>query len=399
MNLTRLHQTAALFEKLAFDTLPPQLLSFVVNQASQRPTNKELDSWIEANQTTLSTIRNVKWRVPMGRDLWGDHGAVHILLTQNSNPPPEYEARSSAFLRGSKPFPNLYVHQMMPAWGRANPWDKAETETVNLPRQYVPYAYLGQAFAEIMRVDFADIIKDTIEFIHDHKAKLDYIARGFGGTPILLGSGSDGSAFSVGRDRVLKIFRDRSAYEAARAAQKRLWEGGNLARTEAMIHDVGEIGDFLGNQIFYYVIERMKPVKNYDMMDVGAPLSMLLELIRVQMRANRSVLNRLRKMVHHPRIGETVKMVAARITKRVQQYIADNKHMKAGMRSIVGAIGEELEPDWLEKLVEEILVKWMTGRTDLSTSNLGISGGRLSYYDPAFDEKSVPKDTEEMVRI
>ena len=44
-----------------------------------------------------------------------------------------------------------------------------------------------------------------------------------------------------------------------------------------------------------------------------------------------------------------------------------------------------LQDDWLEKLCEELIIKYLTGRTDTHLGNLGVTRyGYLRYFDPAF---------------
>ena len=44
-----------------------------------------------------------------------------------------------------------------------------------------------------------------------------------------------------------------------------------------------------------------------------------------------------------------------------------------------------LNKTWLQSFVEEILMKYLTGRTDLHLGNLGVTSyGELRYFDPSF---------------
>lgn len=46
-----------------------------------------------------------------------------------------------------------------------------------------------------------------------------------------------------------------------------------------------------------------------------------------------------------------------------------------------------LKPNWLKTFAEEVLMKYLTNRTDLHTGNLGITEyGLLRYFDPSFKE-------------
>ena len=46
-----------------------------------------------------------------------------------------------------------------------------------------------------------------------------------------------------------------------------------------------------------------------------------------------------------------------------------------------------LKDNWLENLIEEIIHKINTGRTDLHTGNIGVTNyGQLRFFDPVFVE-------------
>lgn len=103
---------------------------------------------------------------------------------------------------------------------------------------------------------------DINQFIIENKETIDKIRSMFHKAPKLLGEGADGVVFDIG-GLVLKIFKNHFSFEAACEAMDRLYENPELAKTEAMIYDIDVLGHILGNEIYYYITEKMTTTDNF----------------------------------------------------------------------------------------------------------------------------------------
>ena len=55
------------------------------------------------------------------------------------------------------------------------------------------------------------------------------------------------------------------------------------------------------------------------------------------------------------------------------------------IKSINESLKDSLNSDWLQFLIEEITLKYLTGRGDLHSGNLGLTNyGVFRYFDPSW---------------
>jgi hypothetical protein len=220
-------------------------------------------------------------------------------------------------------------------------------------------------------------IKLITDFVHENKTKINSLRKWFTKTPEFLGAGVDGSAFDVG-NYVLKIFSSASAYNAAMEAWERLHKTPALARTEAMIYDVGELGVCAGHMIYYYVMEKMTAVRGKYDNSISKELRPLIRQIAYDLM-HKSHLKYFKEQKLEP---EVLKKEVDKISAEVSSTFKDDRHVEA-----INEWEPNLKPTWLPTLVEEIAMKFLTNRNDLHTGNIGVTNnGEFRYFDPAYGE-------------
>ncbi len=215
------------------------------------------------------------------------------------------------------------------------------------------------------------------DFVNENKIKINSLRKWFTKIPEFLGAGVDGSAFDVG-NYVLKIFSSASAYNSAMEAWERLHKNPALAKTEAMIYDVGELGECSGNMIYYYVMEKMTAVRGKHDNSISRELRPLIRQIAYDLM-HKSHLKYFKKQNLEP---EALKKEVDKISAKVSLTFKDDRHVEA-----INEWDPTLKPTWLPTLIEEIAMKFLTNRNDLHTGNIGVTNnGEFRYFDPAYGE-------------
>jgi len=124
-----------------------------------------------------------------------------------------------------------------------------------------PYKWFIDVLDHFFGVNITDnnFKQDLLEFINANQEAFNSIRRAFNiSQPKILGFGSDGIALDIG-DKVLKIFTREMAYEDAMEAWERLYKNPDLAKTEAMMYEVGKFKNTekltkTDVPLFYYII-------------------------------------------------------------------------------------------------------------------------------------------------
>ena len=243
---------------------------------------------------------------------------------------------------------------------------------------------------------FIDSIKGWIDqtklekFISEKKSVLDYLLGQCAKPPVFLGQGTEGSVFDIGGQRVLKILANNTyAYQKALESIDRLHTSHRLGKTEAMIYDAGIVGEFDRNTYYYILMEKMQPVSNFpnERRKLRSVMTKISDVIDTE-----PVFKKLRDVVK----GDTPyseKTIDKFIKRFIPQMVA--KIDKLYSEYYLKELGENLNlsDKWLERIIEELIVKYITGRTDLHLGNLGITKSReLRYFDPTYkpsDEISI----------
>lgn len=272
---------------------------------------------------------------------------------------------------------------------------KLEEESIILGTDIIPQLYLIKAYMFDKPIlgkqlayneflftalkSFGFHSKEIAKFYYNNEKKINNLRQHFEHSPKYLGGGQDGIAFLIGKSLVLKIFTQNYAYEKAKEAMERLYKHPLLAKTEAMIYDVDTLGSIEGNNIYYYIIERMEPAESHPN---EFTLDTLLKIIKYEILNSKYILEPLASKIHNKNQHKFVFLTIQKVVKQIEMHIREDysekiKELEEGY--------ELTKANWLSNLIEELILKRLTGRLDLHTGNIGVTNmGELRYFDPAF---------------
>lgn len=348
------------------------------------PTNQQWQSWIEKNRNIISSLIKIRgWHEYMGNiSAQTLNHTLLVIKKQHTIEKPDqaFDIMSESILQASPPIPTLYVLERT---FFASPYAPPR----NIPIELAHEGYLIDALRQMV----GGKENDLLQFIKDNKAKIDSIRRFFSKTPKMLGKGSDGIAFDIGGGKVLKIFTDLTSLQKAVEAMHRLHKEPALAKTEAMIYDAGRLGQYRvenkwgradKRDIYYYIIEKMKPIRNIND-DAAKIMRDILDMIKFEVEQSDDVKwNNLKLKITNPKLHEEVKKEVAQEAETIHNHIVRNfPYITKKVEEFVSG----LRQGWLKSYIEEVLMKFLTGRTDLAMRNLGLTGyGEFRYFNPAY---------------
>lgn len=233
--------------------------------------------------------------------------------------------------------------------------------------------------------------------ITDNKNKLDHIIKFFEYAPKMLGRGVDGMAFDVGHNRVLKLFFSPFAFEKSLQAQQTLFNKSPEAHTEAMIYDLGQLKN-KNESIYYYIMEKMEPInlnlrnqikqekdpdKKKDLQNKAKrsqkAIFTIMNVAFAFYGNHLTTFNKIKPWAMFPHKHDKFKNELQTL---VRYLLMQKDDLLSELKQEFENENPDLQPDWLEKFIEEVFVKLMTGRDDLHSGNLGINKQRyVRYFD------------------
>lgn len=168
-------------------------------------------------------------------------------------------------------------------------------------------------------------------------------------------------------------------------AQRRLHENPETAKTEAMIYDVGELGIFSRTPIYYYIIEKMKPVKSLDP-EVKPNLQFLVtKIVKIIEDEKENKWKKYKTSIKDKTKSATIMSEVKNFSEQLASSLKKSDALK--IEIIEYLLPRRLNENWLPHLIEEILMKYLTGRYDLHMGNIGLTNyGVFKYFDPAFQD-------------
>jgi hypothetical protein len=348
--------------------------------------HEQLLSWVKKNRSVLENIKGNDWRLVQEAgnlylrtfENWDYSGprdiGIFSFIGKTSTPPKSIDASEISLLQNDGPIPNLWFF-------------RGPEEGANIALQTTPETahenWLITALSSLLsKMPDGSFLNDVADFIKENKVTIDKIRRHFAvSNPQVLGQGADGVALAISPSLVLKIFRSEGSLKHALRAMERLHKNPDLAKTEAMIYDAGKLGELNRYSIYYYIIERMKPVDKMSS-TVYSALARVIDDFRGGAYSKIDV-GKYKRLLKDPKNLPEVKMAI----KEAAQILARDVKSRLGdrVKMIEQELDGKIKSDWLESLAEEIIVKYLTGRTDLHMGNIGFTGyGHFRYYDPVY---------------
>jgi len=370
------------FAKIEIDYTLESNLSRIINKSIP---SKNLQKWVEKNLSFLKDfVVNRSMVLPSGILRFSttskhNNKPVWAIISTDPKLVDNYDIISSSLLSGEGVIPNLWLYL-----GTFSDESMGLIVSYELAHDDFILISLSSMFYEVGD----KLIRNAEAFYKNNKSKIESLKKMFKTRPKLLGRGDDGVAFSIGPNLVLKIFKDNFSYLKAQEAMQRLHKMPELAKTEAMIYDIGTLGEYRGYPIYYYIMEKMTPVRSLDI-DILYNVRVITGAIGdyIYMRSKEGKLLSIKNNIEKYMATKSTREELLQSLKEMNRFAERFIKMKYGdvISQINESLKDKLNPNWLQLLIEEITIKYLTGRGDLHAGNLGLTNyGVFRYFDPSF---------------
>ncbi len=142
-----------------------------------------------------------------------------------------------------------------------------------------------------------------------------------------------------------------------------------------MIYDTQELPNFNNKKIYYYIMEKMRPINSLDQFTYQNIRSVIATIYNNVI----SDFVEVGKLKENMDVNEISKFIMKNIIK-FKKIITDKYGVKF-LKSIKQD-NTTLKDNWFELLVEEISIKLLTGRNDLHGGNIGLTNfGEFRFFD------------------
>jgi len=387
-----LYQAFALVSLAGIDPetkLDTYFMSVLGKVVFQSPSPEEWKRWAELNQSALGRVGQEPWwnfageSMSISMETLPDGRTPFFTIKNTSDPPEEHptspqviKINQTSLLKGYGSIPNTWLFKG---------YEMYEAAEQPLPPDLMHDAFLASFILDVDDHANADNFQAIRQFIKDNKVKIDKLRSSFRKSPVYLGGGEDGSAFDIGGGAVLKVFKGEAGFRAALQAMERLHKTPQLAKTEAMIYDAGELGTLntprFSGSIYYYIQEKMTPIRALGSEELLEALRKIIGVFASMFVREKYRWEQLKTRMDEPGSAADIQTDVKKGAQRMATYVKDRYAEDAGW---VSSKIKDLNPNWLPLLAEEIIMKYLTGRTDLHLGNLGLTGyGELRYFDPA----------------
>ena len=349
--------------------------------------NDRWQNYLNANQTALGKMEDADWfvsKVANQPALTVRYGSRDLYILDKPEPNiPNFEVQRRSVLRGSGGIPTLYLLL-------------GKYIQTPLPVDVSQDGWLVEALEGMFDLEDDDI-EAANKFVRDNRFVINKLRANFSQTPKELGSASDGLVFDIGLGRVLKVFTDRLSLLKAMESLNKLHKANSMAKTEAMIYDVGRLGAFQSppakwgdrkspREIYYYLMEKMTPVADIGGAGNGYLMNDLRKILgevgHSLQEDEDGVWYELRNKMEYGK-GEHDAEIKKHVVDEANRWAHYFQSARAKTIRAIEARIPGLRKGWLASYIEEIMMKFLTRRGDLHMGNLGLTGyGDLRYFDP-----------------
>jgi hypothetical protein len=373
---------AAAFEKkvksLVSNQETPLLIKQISSQFNINPTKDQWESWLATNATVLGNIAlSEKWNNDRANNyLILQAGINKYIISDDPNLEiPFFDISGVSILKAVPPIKTLWLY-----FGIRSQYD----QKLVLNKQLASDAWLDVALHEMFEVERRrkELFQD---FLFKNKTAIDKLRKSFAvANPLFIGGGADGAAFDIGNGKVLKLFQDDFAYQKTKEAFDRLHKNPASAKTEIMIYDVGILGKYMGfDNVYYSIMEKVSMLPKMEWAKIYTILKFVIDKIKEENKINSRWKFLKSSFNDKPDTSEALSKII-----RNDAIKLANEFTKLRGKNFVEKIQAalpKLKSNWLEIYIEEIIMKYLTGRVDLHFGNLGITDyGELRYFDPAY---------------
>ena len=354
--------------KLKYENTSDSFTAMLRNYSNSKLTQPQIKQWIELNKTALQYLPWKDWDLGYCPLSFCPTTVAEIRLS--SIPEPNQYIKSSSILKSIYPIPTLFLNIVE---------EQILKDTEKLPKSLSHDLWLFEALQSLRVLQYPE---DFTPWVKENSKIINSIRQSFAHTPKFLGAGADGNAYDIGNGKVLKIFLSEAAFKKAKQALDRLHSNPLLAKTEAMLYDVGK---FNGSPVYYYIIEKMSPISNIDDNRVTEKALLYLSLYLKQfINNNPHLIKPLKQFIDDPKLSRYIAFESKSIANDIATSLPNS------ITPYVDEINKlDLNPNWLPLFIEEFLLKYLTGRTDLHTGNVGITSFKtLRFFDPVWQGNS-----------
>lgn len=379
---------------------------------------EDVNQWLEINKDVLIPAQNYNWRQEFddNRNQYFLLGTNNILGDEahitTSNVEPEFmkNIKVNSFIKGYRSIPNMWYWQGTYSEEEVNPL----LISINLSHNY----YLVEAVEQLFGFDPANLghIAMLDKFYEENEGKIKNIRKNFSMNPKKLGSGIDGVAFKINSFQVLKIFKSEHVFKDALESINRLHQSPEIAGTEANIYDAGVLGNIFNHTLYYYIIEYMKPVSKIGLDTDPVSATEAANFL------NKDIINYIVNIIKGNFFETGVDWSKRSFWRDIKNKMANKEISNAEVKDVLKTSSEEisdyillsidgiklqkfidfyqsqkldLSDNWLQLLVEEIILKYLTNRVDFHLGNIGLvtspskkgEGQKFNfrYFDPSHE--------------
>jgi len=354
------------------------LQNFIPKASVQSITKEDLIQWLHQNKINPNIFKE-------GMITFSNHGKNYYqfnhqgkgyIFSTSSSPPEisEQEEIKFNYLNCPQAMPQLYL------------WDKtrlSKASQLDVLSSHNFYILEALEYISGLNLEHDSFLNAAVKFVHDNIDKINKIRSLCQYSPRKLDQGMEGVVFSISDNLVLKIFTNQSSFQAAQEAQYRLYHQPEIAKTEANIYDVGVLGELTLPTtyftVYYYVMEKMKPVKSLANEYPHSYLAVNKIIAQVQQEVweNEKMFTSLTDFYN---AGMT-----QRLREELQSQVERLRHQPK-ISLMADQVDEEmntnLRPSWLPSLIQEVLMKNVIGRIDLHMGNIGVTSyGEFRFFD------------------